>query len=78
MSSIATRTFIKLRNGWHWFFVVGLIWLLQTGVCVAQGLQKEEKPKSYVMSYLIIMLVVAGALFVICRPGKRDDRVKKS
>ncbi|MCP4194576.1 MAG: hypothetical protein GY768_28545 [Planctomycetaceae bacterium] len=78
MSSVATRFFIALRHAWHWFFTVGLIWLLQTGVCSAQGLQKETKPKSYVMSYVIIMLAVAGALFVICRPGKRDDRVKKS
>ena len=77
MSSIATRSFAAFRNAWYWFLAVGLVWLSQTGICLAQGLQKEEKTKNYVPAYMIIMFAVAGGLFVICRPSRRQDKVRK-
>ena len=77
MPSIATRSLIASAH-WYWFLAVGLIWLAQTGVCLAQGPQKEEKTKNYVPAYMIIMFAVAGGLFVICKPAHRQDKVSRS
>ncbi len=36
--------------------------------------EKEAPTKSYVMPYMIVMMMVSLGLMTVCRPGKRKDR----
>jgi hypothetical protein len=53
---------------------IAAAWLLAPAVCWAQGARghADQGPKSYVVSYMIIIFAVGLGLLVICRSGKRS------
>lgn len=56
-----------------------LLTLLLTGPTTAwaqKKKQKEEEPptKSYVLPYMIVIMLVSVGLMTVCRPGKRKER----
>ena len=61
-----------------------IVWLATSEVALAWAKKKAEPPpetKSYVMPYLIVIVVIAMGLMTVCRPNtpadKLDEKAKK-
>lgn len=50
--------------------------LLTPSTALAKKKKEEEAAptKSYVLPYLVVMMMVSVGLMTVCRPGKRKDR----
>jgi hypothetical protein len=60
------------------------LWLLTSEFAWAKAQKKvveEVETKSYVMPYLVVIVLVAMGLMTVCRPSRRldklDDQIKK-
>ena len=64
------------RQRFCFLLVMTVAYLSQATPALAQqgGATSEE---SWVTSYALVILCVGLGLFVICRPSRRDKRVKK-
>jgi hypothetical protein len=55
--------------------VGGCLMLTPATASAAKKKKEEEVPtKSYVLPYMIVMMMVSVGLMTVCRPGKRKDR----
>ena len=55
--------------------LVGCLLLTPATASAAKKKKEEEAPKkSYVLPYMIVMMMVSVGLMAVCRPGKRADR----
>ncbi len=68
----------RLGNIWRHASIVSLITICWLGMCgVAFAQQKQEPPGgSYVMPYILVLLVIALGLMSVLRPSRRRDRAK--
>jgi uncharacterized membrane protein len=58
--------------------VLLVVCLLFTSPALAAKKKKEEvaaPTKSYVLPYIIVLMLVSVGLMTVCRPGRRLDRV---
>lgn len=56
--------------------VVAALWLASPATAMAQGNKKDDEgpTKSYVLSYVIVMMAVGGGLTAVLRASKRLDK----
>ncbi len=68
----------RLRIHARWLTLALALWLAASGTALAQRRKKEEAvapTKSYVASYVILMMAVTGGLFAALRPTIRLDKI---
>jgi acyl dehydratase len=55
--------------------LIGCLLLTPATASAAKKKKEEEAPtKSYVLPYMVVMMMVSVGLMTVCRPGKRKDR----
>jgi len=55
--------------------VVGITWAALATTAHAQlPAAPEPEPKSYILAYVLVFLVIALGLAAVCRPSTRSDR----
>lgn len=74
------RVLLMGRRTWAWLTALAL-WFLTSPVVVwaQEGRSRGDLPgdgKSYVNQYALLILLVAVALFAICRPSRRETEIK--
>jgi hypothetical protein len=77
---LRNRLLAKLRSSLACAFVTLAVWA-QTVTVFAQGKGKNQPAaatgeKSYVLSYVIVVLCIALGLLVVCRSGGRSNEPK--
>jgi hypothetical protein len=79
MIALSSRTLRALRVA-HRLAVVALlvVCLLFASPALAAKKKKEDAAppkKSYVIPYMVVLMLVSVGLMTVCRPGRRKDRV---
>jgi hypothetical protein len=82
MSAVKNGTVRAMRVAHRVVFVALLIaCLLFTSPAIAAKKTKEEESaptKSYVIPYMIVVMLVSVGLMTVCRPGRRKNRADEN
>ena len=79
LEGTSRQAFSWLRRALHRTVVALLVagcLLMSPSTALAQRNKKEPEPetKSYVLPYMIVIMMVSLGLMTICRPSKRKDK----
>lgn len=71
----------SIRTGWQRVATLGTLtlvfWLTHGSQVWAQEEDEKPEPKSYVLAYILVVLMVGLALSLICRMGNRRNDVRQ-
>ncbi|MEX2113628.1 MAG: hypothetical protein WD845_10610 [Pirellulales bacterium] len=72
-------TSLRRTRGARWFALTVVMWLVVAGAAMAapkKAPEKEAAPtKSYVTSYLVVIIFLGAGLMAVLRPSTRSDTV---
>ncbi len=69
----------RRARGARWFAMTLVMWLAVAGAAIAapkKGAEAEAAPtKSYVASYMLVILALGAGMMAVVRPSMRSDKV---